>query len=58
MCKTLASSSQVYGMGNSITPEYFSQGDIPTPLFPRDVTVKPTAHNSRINSTGPVKFRN
>lgn len=41
----------------TLTPEYFSQGDRSTPLFPRDVTVKPTAHNSRINSTGPVKFR-
>lgn len=42
------------GIGSSITPEYFSQRDRSTP---RDVIVKPIAHDSRINSTGPVKFR-
>lgn len=45
------------GIGSSITREYFSQRDRSTPLFPRDVIVKPIAHDSRINSTGPVKFR-
>lgn len=45
------------GIGSSITLEYFSQGDRSTPLFARDVIVKPIAHDSRINSTCPVKFR-
>lgn len=44
-------------IGSSITLEYFIQGDRSTPLFPRDVIVKPIVHDSRINSTCPVKFR-
>ena len=41
----------------AITPESFSQGVDQLYSFPRAVIVKPNAHDSRINSIGPIKFR-